>query len=609
MVDLPPAVQLLATSRSVGDAFARQATAHPERTALTLSHGSAAAGYVALSYAELLSRARHRADRLAERLPSGERVVLALPTCVEFVEYYLGCLLADLVAVPSPEPVGRTATERLAAIAADCAPALVVTTSDGAADLREQLARHAVAVPVVDPASFAEGTPPDGMPPEGAAVRSVGVRGPDRDSIAVIQYSSGSTGSPHGVILTHGVLLAHTLSMYTHGDLGPEDVYGSWLPFHHDMGLFVMLTAALLFGAPIVLMTPSDFVRHPVEWLRMLDRFDVTVTAGPNFAFDLCARAIPDDKLQGLDLSRLRYAANGSEPIHLPALRAFGRRFAAYGLRSDVLSPCYGLAEATAYVCANRPAAAPLVLRVASERLTDAERPELVPVADAPATEVATTEIPGCGTLGALSCRIVHPKTLEALPQGRIGEIWLRGENVGSGYWNRPELSAELFRARLANDPDTGPWLRTGDLGALLGGELYVTGRIKEMLVVHGRNVFPQDVEHRAREVHPALRGFVGAAFGVAAPDERVVLVHEVDPAIRPLELTDVAGAVARELTTALGVPVRNVLLVQRGSVPRTTSGKIKRFAMRERFLAGALDPLHAEMEPGVRRLVSGGAA
>ncbi len=581
----------LAAHQNVGDAFADRVAAHPERIAITLFRGSAAAEHDSLTYAGLAGRARSRAAALRARLSVGERVLIALPTGSDFVELYLGCLIAGVVAVPVPAVGGSTtAVERVVAIAEDCAPALALTTADSVRELGARLWEQGLGHVTVEAAGAIDADP--------AATPAADRPPPDRDTLAVLQYSSGSTGTPRGVMLTHGSILANTRSINTAGGLGPDDVFGSWLPLHHDMGLFALLTAGLLFGAPVVLMAPSEFARRPVEWLRMVDRYGCTVTAGPNFAFDLCLRLITDQKLAGVDLSRLRYALNGSEPIHLPTMRAFTERFASVGLRPEVVSPCYGLAEATAYVSANPVPATPRTKIVDPVRLTSAERPELCPATDG-------REIIGVGR-AAIEARIVDPGTRHALPDRRIGEIWLRGGNVGLGYWNRPELTAQTFDVTLADDDSTG-WLRTGDLGALVDGELFVTGRIKELLIVRGRNLFPQDVEQQARAAHEALRGLLGAAFGVAVPDERMVLIHEVNPRTPADELPAVATTVARRLTTTIGVPVRNVLLVRRGTVRRTTSGKIQRTAMRDRFLAGDIAALHAELEPEVRQAAAGG--
>jgi acyl-CoA synthetase (AMP-forming)/AMP-acid ligase II len=302
---------------------------------------------------------------------------------------------------------------------------------------------------------------------------------------------------------------------------------------------------------------------------------------------------------------------NGSEPIHPPTMMAFSERFAAFGLPAEAMSPCYGLAEATAYVSTSLPGAAPVIFSADPAALDSTDGPALHPAASKAGSPVRS--IVSCGPLGDLQVRVVDPVTRHVLPDTMIGEIWLRGPVVGIGYWNRPELTEQVFQARLAgyghDEADAGPWLRTGDLGALRDGALYITGRIKELVIIHGRNLHPHDVEQEARAAHEALRGFSGAAFGVAAPDERMVLVHEISPKTPADELPVVAAAVARRLTTALGIPVRNVVLVRRGTVRRTTSGKIQRAAMRERFLAGDIGALHAQLEPEVRAMAAGGAS
>jgi acyl-CoA synthetase (AMP-forming)/AMP-acid ligase II len=396
-------------------------------------------------------------------------------------------------------------------------------------------------------------------------------------------------------MLDHGNVLADIAAFHMGTGAGPDDSFGIWLPLHHDMGLFGQLTAGLLFGAPTVLMPPSDFVRRPVSWFRMMEAHGTTVTAAPNFAYDLCTRLITDDQLDGLDLSRLRIVFNGSEPIHVPTMTAFAKRFARAGLRAEAIAPAYGMAEATVFVTATAAGVPPTVLVADPGRLESVDHPALVATARGEGKEIVGVGAPP----DDFSIRIVDPQSRRHRPDGEIGEIWLRGAAIGRGYWNRPELSSSVFAARLVDDDREGSgWLRTGDLGALVDGELFITGRVKEMMIVHGRNVFPQDVEHSARAGHSALAGLFGAAFGVPVPDERIVLVHEVSPKTPAEELPAVAMAVSRWLTVELGVPVRNVLLVRRGSVRRTTSGKIQRAEMRARFLAGDIEVLHAELDP-----------
>jgi len=571
----------LTVHRSVGEAFLNRAAAHPDRTALTVVHAGSG-DQDSRTFGDLARRARLRAANLGARLEPGSRVLIALPTCVEFAEVYLACLLAGLVAVPVPVPGGSaSATERVAAVAADCTPALALTTVEARGDLAERL----------------PGTLVEAVGDAGAGEADLPTRpGPGLETVAVLQYSSGSTGTPKGVMLTHGNLLGNIVGFQVGAGLSPDEVFGGWIPLHHDMGLFSQLTAALLLGAPNVLMPPADFVRRPIEWFRLLDRFGVTVTAGPNFAYDLCLRLISDDMLVGIDLSGVRLAINGSEPIHAPTMAAFTKRFAGTGLRPDVISPGYGLAESTVYVSCTSIGVQPTVLVVDPAAVESAETPRLRTTSGGSGKEIV-----GVGRPAAHQVRIVDPRSLRPVPEGGIGEIWLHGNSVGIGYWNRPDLSGEIFRARLAGSELD--WLRTGDLGAFLDGELFVTGRLKEVLIVHGRNVFPQDVERQARAAHDALVGFTGAAFEVSAPDNRIVLVHEVSPTLPAGDLPAVVAAVAKSLTVEFGAPIRNVMLVRRGTVRRTTSGKIQRVVMRDRFLAGDITPVYADLDPAVSAL------
>ncbi|MBP0455618.1 fatty acyl-AMP ligase [Kitasatospora sp. RG8] len=582
--------------RNLGDAFAARVAQHPDKTALTIYRSSADAEHESLSYAELARRAALRAADLAQRLAPGDRVLIALPTGTEFVELYLACLMAGVTAVPAPPATGSSsAAQRVAAIAADCAPGLVFTTDGDRDTLTERFHAQGLGhVPVREAAPAGPGEAPE-PPPRG--------RHADRDTLAVIQYSSGSTGTPKGVMLAHGNIQANLQALHSVMGLGGDDSFGSWMPLHHDFGLFCQLSCALVYGGSTVLMPPANFARRPVEWFRMMNEFRTTATSAPNFAYGLAVRLIADEQLEGVDISPLRFLCNGSEPIHAPTMAAFAKRFAHIGLRPEALTSGYGMAEVTVYASGTPIPQQQTVLVVDPHRLADADHPELVA-----ATDGNGKEIVGVGRPEAFETRIVDPRTLHTLPAGSVGEVWLRGDSVGRGYWNKPALTARTFDARPAGAAATEPgWLRTGDLGALVDGELFITGRLKEVMIVHGRNLYPHDLEHEARAAHPGLDGFVGAAFGVDAPDERIVLVHEVSPTLPAEELPAAATAVARRLATTFGVPARNVLLVRRGTVHRTTSGKIQRAAMRERFLAGAVEALHAELEPAVRRLTAGG--
>lgn len=580
--------------RTVIEAVAAHAAARPHRRALAVYHGRDAE-LTALDYAELDRRARMRARDLAERIAPGERVLLALSNGPEFVEAYLGCLHAGLVAVPVPAPGGSaTAAERVAAVAADCAPAAALVLPGDREALAAQLGKRGLGALPVTPALPVE--PGDPGPPAHP--------GPGPEDLAVLQYSSGSTGKPKGVMLSHRNIMTNMAMIARAFESGPEDVAGGWLPLYHDMGLFGLLTDGLVFGGGAAVMPTGEFLRRPAEWLWMLDRCGVTMAAVPDFALDMCTRRIPDAALEGLDLSRLRLVCDGSEPVNPAVVEAFSERFGAYGLGSTIVAPAYGMAEAVLLVCVKGFGAPRRTTLADRARLEARQSPALVPAAEG----AAAVRLSSLGRPVLCDVRIVDPETETELPAGAVGEIWLRGENLARGYWNRPKLNARDFAARLMPDGEPG-WLRTGDLGALHDGELYVTGRIKELIIVRGRNLFPQDLEREAHCAHEALAGLMAAAFSVPAPDERVVLVHEVSPKVPETRFAEIAAQVRRRITTEFGVPCRNVLLVRRGGVHRTTSGKIQRAGMRAAFLAGELAAVHAELDPEVQALVVGGPA
>ncbi|WP_316775252.1 fatty acyl-AMP ligase [Streptomyces sasae] len=562
----------LAGYRNVPDALADRARLRPEHPALIVSPDGGPDGEEVYTHAELLARIGRSARRLSARLKPGSRVVLALPSGVGFVESYFGCLTAGMVAVPVPPPGGSAqARARIEQIVRDCGPALVLTEEREVQGLAETVAQAGLQDCAVETPAVAQAAAE-----ERAALPEAG-----RDTLGVLQYSSGSTGEPKGVMVSHGNVLANAELFCRANGAGQDDVFGGWIPLHHDMGLFAMLSSAVLAGATVVLMPPTSFVRRPATWLRLIDRHRISVSAAPSFAFELCVRLVPKEQADAVDLSSLHCVINGSEPVHVPTLRAFTERFAAAGFAPEAMTPGYGLAEATVYVSTKPPR----------------QRPALF-------TTAAGGEVAGCGLPIGFELRIVDPGTRLACAPGGTGEIWVSGESVGQGYWNRPGTSEETFRATLADSAADTRWLRTGDLGSVRQGELVITGRLKEMMVIRGRNVFPQDVEHEARTAHPLLAGFSGAAFAVQAPEDRVVLVHEISPVASPEEFPALVAAVRRQLTGVLGSPLRDVVLLRRGAVRRTTSGKIQRGTMRSLFLEGGLAPVYADLSPEVRGLL-----
>ncbi|MFY1691583.1 fatty acyl-AMP ligase [Plantactinospora sp. WMMB782] len=565
-----------------------------------------------LTYAELDRAARSTATWLGRQCRPGDRALLLYPTGLEFVAGFLGCLYAGVIPVPVPLPANyRQHADRTSAIARNADVAVVLTDPDNlrpVADWMLQEGLDQLAFAATDLAAVPAG--PDGpIGSGGPAGTGPGDGGADwrpyparPDDIAFLQYTSGSTSDPKGVMVTHGNVL-HNIGS-AHRTLGWTDQtrFCSWLPLYHDMGLIAMLIAPLLLGSTAVLIRPNDFLKRPQLWLAAIDRYGAEVACAPNFAYDLCARVLTDEQVAGLDLSRWRYACNGAEPVDPATLERFAARFAPAGFRYESFLPTYGLAEATLCVTGARPTGRPVSAYVDPAELA---RDVFTPL---PAGTPAGLALVGSGRVNELDVRIVDPGTCTVLPDGRVGEVWIRGGSVTRGYWGDPVATRRAFGAATA-DGDGG-FLRTGDLGVLDDGELYVTGRIKEMMIVHGRNLYPHDVEREVREVSPAFAGLPCAVFSVPAPREEIVVVQELRTRGRDAaEIAGLAAGVRAALSRVLGVRVANVVFVRVGQVRRTTSGKIQRTMMRELFVSGVLDATYEELDPEVRDRYRAGRA
>ncbi|GAA3348520.1 fatty acyl-AMP ligase [Amorphoplanes nipponensis] len=584
----------LGSAESIPAVLRRHAENTPDRAAHAFVTDLDEAGGVAwLSHAELDRRARAVAAQLSAHAAPGDRMLLLHPAGPDFLIALLGCLHAGLIAVPSPLP-GRYAHQRrrVRLIAADADVTAVLTDRATRAEVVEWAAEQGlpdIAVLTPDP----EADPGDWQPPPLS-----------RDTVAVLQYTSGSTGNPKGVVIDHGNILSNAATIIAVTGIRPGTVIGGWLPHFHDMGLMGLLLPPLLAGATTVLSSPVSFLKRPLSWLRMIDRYGVEITAAPDFAYDLCVAKVTDAELATLDLSRWRVAINGSEPVRAAVLTRFRQRFAAAGLRPEVLTPSFGMAEATLFVSGD-PATPFVVRRVDTDRLA---RHRFEPAPDGgPGRDVVA-----CGAPAGVEVRIVDPGSGDPLPDGAVGEIWLRGPSIGRGYWGRAANTAGF--GAVTSIGDAG-YLRTGDLGTLYEGQLYVTGRRKDMLVLRGRNYYPQDIEHELRAHHPELAGRVGACFAVRSRDgagggeEVLVVTHEVRGISDPDRLRTLAGAMRLTVAREFGVPSAAVLLLRPGAVARTTSGKIQRSAMRELFETGALEPVGGEVDDRLVATAALGAA
>ncbi|MDQ8153812.1 MAG: aminotransferase class I/II-fold pyridoxal phosphate-dependent enzyme [Gemmatimonadota bacterium] len=532
----------------------------------------------ARTFGELQTRARALAVRLSECTIPGDRVVLLVPPGLDYVTAFFACLYAGVVAVPAYPPNPRRADPRVSRIVSDCGARVALASPELMARLDGWLAL----VPELRSLQWldvAEAQGGDATLWQAPDVTS--------DALAMLQYTSGSTGNPRGVQLTHGNLLANLAVIHQVNDFREGDQAVFWIPPFHDMGLIGGVLEPIYAAIPTALLAPASFLQRPALWLEVMSRRRATITGGPNFAFDLCVERIAPEERAALDLSSWRLCFNGAEPVQFETMRRFAEAFRPSGFNPRVMLPCYGLAEATLFVAggpAGRGAAAVFVDRDELLGGTLAERS----AESLGAQALVTAGVPAPGT----DVVIVDLDGGEALPEGRVGEIWVSGPSVSLGYWNRPELEG-VVRAKLPGR--TERFLRTGDLGAMLHGDLVVTGRLKDIIILHGRNYYPQDLELATTQSHAILRRGYCAAFTV--PDatsigavERLVIAAEVGRHHDSASDRHVFQSIRQRLGAASGVTPDEILLVRAGGIPRTSSGKLQRRACRAAFLAGTLD-------------------
>ncbi len=548
-----------------------------------------------LTYAELDRRARGLAATLArEGIAPGERVLLLYPPGLDYITAFFGCLYAGAVAVPAYPPRSRRPSARLASIQESAGARAVLAPAAVLAGLDRQLERPAgVLWLAAEGETLSEGAEEWRHP------------GVDGEALAFLQYTSGSTAAPKGVMLRHANLLANLEQIRLAFAQTAQERTVIWLPPYHDMGLIGGILTPLYVGNPAVLLSPVSFLQRPLRWLQAISRHRGTTSGGPNFAYDLCVEKIGPAEREALDLSSWTLAFNGAEPVRAETLERFAAAFAPCGFRAEAFLPCYGLAEGTLLAASGRRGAGAAVAAFAAGEL---ERHRAVPADGAEAARVLV----GAGTPpeGA-RLLVVDPESGALRGHGEVGEIWIAGPAVAAGYWDLPEVTAASFGARTA-DGD-GPFLRTGDLGFLgAGGELFVTGRQKDLIILRGRNHYPQDLELTVERSHPALRPGCGAAFTVdadAGGGEQLVVVQEVRREQRRDDPAEIVAAIRRAVAEEHEVTVHAVVLLRPATLPKTTSGKVQRAATRARYLEGTLDALDAWQAPAAEALAADEAA
>ena len=523
-----------------------------------------------LSYQELDRQAKAIATELQTCCRSGDRVLLLYPSGLEFIAAFFGCLYAGVVAVPLGVPRRHQNLQRWQAIAKDAQARVVLTTATVKKDLDRLLAKtqwNSLLWLASDRLVNGDGSKwvcPD----------------LDSDTLAFLQYTSGSTGTPKGVMVTHGNLLHNERTIeqaFRHSD---RTIVVGWLPLFHDMGLIGNVLQPVYLGIPSILMSPTAFLQKPIRWLNAITKYKATTSGAPNFAYDLCVQKIKPEQLTDIDLSSWEVAFNGAEPIRAETLAKFTDYFRNCGFRPEAFYPCYGMAEATLFITGNKIINTPQICQVDKEAL---KHNRVVT-----AKGEKSLKIVGCGHWLNQKIVIVNPETLNQCKEREVGEIWVSGKSVAAGYWHHPELTEQTFQAHL-RDTESGTFLRTGDLG-FWHQELFVTGRLKDLIIIRGRNYYPQDIELTVEKSHPSLRESCGAAFLVEVEGvERLVVTQEVKrTCLRSLDVSAVTTAIRQAVSENHQLDIY-VVLIKTGSIPKTSSGKIQRHACRDAFLRGDL--------------------
>jgi acyl-CoA synthetase (AMP-forming)/AMP-acid ligase II/acyl carrier protein len=547
-----------------------------------------------LTYAQLLQDAEAIAAFLSSIAEQGSRVMLFFPPGLAYVKAFYGCLLAGMVAVPLYPPRRNVKSDRIIKVAQSCQSTIALTTQGELGAVQAAWnQQNSLGLKLVFHATDDIG--PAGTP--GFAAPAL-----DLDAPAFLQYTSGSTGVPKGVIITHRNIIANMrhLSLMSRGDA--SEVFVNWVPLFHDLGLVTAILWPVYLGAPSILMAPATFVRSPVQWLKAITRYRGTMCGAPNFAFDLCVEKIPASELAAIDLRSWRVAYNSAEPVKAATLHAFARHFAPCGFKSEAFYPCYGMAEATVFIAGGDSDAQPAVVTVDRNKLADFR---LEPVED---KDPAATRIVGCGTAFAPhDVKIVDPENGTEVSAGGVGEIWFSGPSVSPGYWNLDEISAETFGQRIVGSASENTYLRTGDLGAMWQGELFVTGRMKDLIILRGRNYYPQDIEASTAGAHEAIRAGCCAAFSLVEDgDERLVVVAEIEREyFRALDADAVTSAIRRRIFADHEVNADRVVLLKPYRIPVTSSGKIQRRQTRQMLLDGELEIVAQAAPASVKDVVA----
>jgi len=583
-LEMAPSVNEVRRITTLVDLLRMRALAQPDRNAYTFIKDDEQE--LSWTYGELDRRARSIAASLQTLNAQGERVLLLYPPGLEYIAGFFGCLYAGAIAVPTYPPRLNHSLERLLTIVADSQATVILSIGP----ILTKLESICSQLPIMTGMRWLASD----------SVSDIGHRWLPpvlhSEHTAFLQYTSGSTSTPKGVIVSHANLLHNErMIQRTFGQTEDSTIVG-WLPLYHDMGLIGNVLQTVYSGARCVLMSPTAFLQRPLRWLETISRYQATTSGGPNFAYELCVRRSGVSEDLSLDLSSWNVAFNGAETVRAETIERFAAAFGRYGFRREAFHPCYGLAEATLLVAGKRPTHAPSIASIQERAL------EQNTVIETLASDHGSRSLVSCGAT-AVDQRlvIVDPESLTACPAEKVGEVWVAGPSVAHGYWNAPDETARTFRARLANDSQKF-FLRTGDLGFVLNGELFLTGRLKDLIIIRGLNHYPQDIELTVEESHAALRRGCGAAFSVDVDgEERLVIVQELEHRLQ-INVNEIVESIRQAVSEKHELETHSIVLIKKGSLPKTSSGKIQRRACRALFLAGELDVVEQWQAAGAGR-------
>jgi acyl-CoA synthetase (AMP-forming)/AMP-acid ligase II/acyl carrier protein len=550
---------------------------------------------ISATYGELDRKARAIAAHLQSIQVSGARALLIYPSGLDFIAAFFGCLYAGAIAIPAYPPRTNQNGDRLLAIAKDAQTTLALTTSSLLEKIQPSFSNLNGNAPLqwILTDRIELDTASDWVSPPSSQAE-----------LALLQYTSGATGTPKGVRISHENLLHNAASIQHCFQDSSDSVGVSWLPMHHDMGLMGGVLQPLYVGRPMILMSPTSFIQKPIRWLQAVSKHRATTSGGPNFAYDLCLQKITPEQKADLDLSSWRTAFNGAESIRAQTLEDFTEYFQDCGFSQNAFCACYGMAEATLIISGTPNATPPRVIAVDGVAL------EQNRVRRTEEKTTSTRQIVSCGESGPhKTIAIVDPVSLVCCPENEVGEIWVSGSGLAQGYWARPDETASTFKAQIETqiesqigETENQTFLRTGDLGFVQANELFVTGRLKDVVIIRGRNHYPQDIEWTAQGSHPDLRTGHSAAFSVPVEGiERLVIMQEIErQALRSLSTDEVYKAIRQAVSEVFHLQVYAIVLLKPGSLPKTSSGKIQRSASRTAFLDNALETVGEWREAAV---------